>query len=246
MLRIGSGSSIVGPRKRGSSFAYKLWVIESSCFCRTQHSWLVYTHRFIRGRKKAQFQKYFFKGTAKQVLKSGFNFVMCVCCLSLCSPGTTLLGPDRFCWILYWQFVLKFVDIYHFLLRGKFPTLYVNIYIPFCLAGYELRTGNRKARKDGETLNDLNITTEYYKLFHTKNKLMFAFTSVLNMALRFGEKLRSVFFKACEVTFKVVALSIFLQLLTNLKSGSITESARPLFYALWTFWVCVNRRWRIE
>lgn len=87
---------------------------------------------------------------------------------------------------MYWQFVLKFVDIYHFLLRRKFRTLCVNIYIPLYLAGYEVRTGNRRARGDGETLNDLNITTEYYTSFYVKNKLMIAFTSVLNMALSFG------------------------------------------------------------
>jgi len=71
--------------------------------------------------------------------------------------------------MLYWQFVLKFVDIYHFLLRRKFLTLYVNTYIPICLAGYEVRTGNRRTRGGGETLNDLNITTEYYTSFYAKN-----------------------------------------------------------------------------
>jgi hypothetical protein len=107
--------------------------------------------------------------------------------------------------------------------------------MPLCLADYELRTGNRRARGDGETLNDLNITTEYYTSFHVKNKLMIVFTSVLNMALRFAENLRHVFLKACEVTFKVLALSIFLKLLTNLKSGVNNRKRVPMFYVLWTF-----------
>lgn len=48
---------------------------------------------------------------------------------------------------------------------------------------------------------------------------MIAFTSVLNMALRFGESLRHVFLKACKVTFKVLTLPLFLKLLMNLKPG---------------------------
>ena len=116
---------------------------------------------------------------------------------------------------------------YHFLLRRKFFTLCVNIYTPLRLAGYEVRTGNRRARGDGETLNDLNITTEYYTLFHATNKLMITFTSVLNMALKFAENLRHVFLKACEVTFKQHALSIFLKLLTNLKSGDNNRKRAP-------------------
>jgi hypothetical protein len=68
--------------------------------------------------------------------------------------------------------------MYHFLLRRKFHTLYVNIYIPLYLAVYEVRTGKRRARGCRETLNDLNTTTEYYTSFHAKNKLMIAFTVV--------------------------------------------------------------------
>lgn len=71
--------------------------------------------------------------------------------------------------------------------------LYVNIYIRLCLAGYKAHAGNRRARGDGETLNDLDITTEYCTSFHSKNKLVIAFRSVLNLALRFGERLRHVF-----------------------------------------------------
>lgn len=113
------------------------------------------------------------------------------------------------------------------MLRRKFRKLYVNIYIPLSLAGYEVRTGNRRARADGETFKDLNITTEYKTSFQTKNKLMSSFTSVLNMVLRFGENLRHVFLKTCEVTFKVLPLPIFLKLLKNLKSGDNNRKRAP-------------------
>ena len=56
---------------------------------------------------------------------------------------------------------------------------------------------------------------------------MTAFTFVLNMALRFGENLRHVFSKACEVTFKLLVLPIFLKLLTNLKSGKNNRKRAP-------------------
>jgi hypothetical protein len=103
----------------------------------------------------------------------------------------------------------------------------VNIYIPLRLAGYEVRTGNRRDRADGRTFKGLNITTEYKASFQTKNKLMSSFTSVLNMVLRFGENLRHVFLKKCEFTFEVLALPIFLKLLKNLKSGDNNRKRGP-------------------
>jgi hypothetical protein len=197
-------------------------VIESSCFCRTQYSLLVFPHRFTRGREKPSFRFFFSKGTCKTGFEERLLALSCLpICLSVCSLGTTLLGPDGFCRVLYCQFVLKFVDIYPFLLRRKFPTLDVTF------TSCRLRTGNWTARGHGETLNDLNITAEHYTSFHARTKLMIAFTSVLNMALRFRENLRRVFLKACEVTFKVLALSIFLKLLTNLKSGDNNRKRAP-------------------
>jgi len=56
---------------------------------------------------------------------------------------------------------------------------------------------------------------------------MIAFTSVLNTALRFGENLRHVFLKVCEVTFKLLALPIFLKLLMNLKHGENNRKRAP-------------------
>jgi hypothetical protein len=103
----------------------------------------------------------------------------------------------------------------------------MNIHIHLCLAFYELSTGNRQVREAGETFNDLNITTLYNISFHVKTNRVIAFTSILNLTLRFGENLRHVLFKAGKVTLKVLALPTFLKLFTNLKRGDSTGTNAP-------------------